>query len=153
MAVIRWLYVTIRRKMDKQLYEFTYWLGLETEPGAEEQKLLDLIAKAGGEVAEKVMPRKRRLAYPIEQQTIGSLGTIYFWLMPEAIPGLKEEIRQIRTLLRSILLHRKKNALEPVKERRPSFAKAASFAEVATKAESDDTVATANIASEPVSIT
>lgn len=104
--------------MDKQLYEFTYWLGLETESEAEEQKLLALITKAGGELAEKVMPRKRRLAYPIEKQTMGSLGTIYFWLVPEMIPGLKEEIRQIRTILRSILLRRKKNALEPVKERR-----------------------------------
>ena len=104
--------------MDKQLYEFSYWLGLETEPEAEEQKLLGLITKAGGEVAEKVMPRKRRLAYPIEKQTMASLGTIYFWLVPEVIPGLKEEIRQVRTILRSILLRRKKNALEPVKERR-----------------------------------
>ena len=104
--------------MDKQLYEFSYWLRLEAEPEAEEQKLLGLITTAGGEVAEKVMPRKRRLAYPIEKQTMASLGTIYFWLVPESIPGLKEEFRQIRSLLRSMLLRRKKNALEPVKERR-----------------------------------
>ncbi|KKS18891.1 MAG: hypothetical protein UU76_C0012G0014 [Parcubacteria group bacterium GW2011_GWC1_41_7] len=61
----------------------------------------------GISIVSKSMPKKKRLAYPIEKQILGYLGSIYVEADPESIETLKKDLRVYKGLLRFIILSRK----------------------------------------------
>lgn len=98
-----------------ETYELTFWLSIDAEPDAELGKVLTLITNRGGEIIEKFMPRRRRLAYPVAGQQLGNLATIFFKLNPETMAELKTDLVGMKPILRSIILNRKPEMLFPEK--------------------------------------
>ncbi len=93
--------------MESRKYEITYWIKADVKAEEIENKLLELLQKYGFKLLKKIPVKRKNLAYPIEKETIGQLGTIYFLGTNDKIEMFKEEVKKIKEILRFIILRRK----------------------------------------------
>lgn len=87
----------------KNTYEISYWLKIDSD----KEKVKKILEEMNLELIEEVPPKERVPAYPINKETIGLFGTLYFYAEPEKVEILKEKIRPLNDVLRFIILKRK----------------------------------------------
>lgn len=96
--------------MERKIYEITFWArnGLGSKV---EENLLELIKNFDFELIKKIPVKAKELAYPIQKETVGELGTIYFYGISNKMEEFQAKVRQIKEILRFIIVKRK--ALKP----------------------------------------
>ncbi len=67
------------------------------------EKVTQLIADGGGEVARSEPWGRRTLAYPIEDSREGSYFLTYFTLDSDAVPGVERALEADQTVIRHLL--------------------------------------------------
>lgn len=97
--------------MKKQIYEITFW-ARENKGEEVEEKIFSLLNEFNFELIKKIPLKTKELAYPINKEKFGQLGTIYFYGDPTKIENFKMKIKQINEILRFIILRRKSLKLE-----------------------------------------
>lgn len=91
---------------DPKIYELAYLLPpsiREEEVLTHTAKLTNAIEEHKGLVKHAETPKKRRLAYPVEKQTIAYFGWTTFSAPPEAIKAIEKQIKA-QSPLRSMLI-------------------------------------------------
>ncbi len=99
--------------MERKIYEITFW-ARQNKGEQVEEKLLSLLEKFNFELIKKIPLKTKELAYPIDKETSGELGTIYFYGLPEKIEELKNKVKQIKEILRFIILVRRGLKIEKI---------------------------------------
>jgi ribosomal protein S6 len=89
----------------KQSYEFSYWL--KESANEENPALRKLFDDFKFEIIQEAPPKTKKLAYPINKESIGKFGTFYFYADPEKIDEFKNKVQKISDILRFIILKRK----------------------------------------------
>jgi ribosomal protein S6 len=108
---------------DKKAYEVGFLAGEETGVDA----LKELIARLGGEVTLTGPMERILLAYTIKKQTQAHFGHLHFSLSPDKMPEMKDELRRMPAVLRSLIItppfaRREQRPMPPMGERRPMSA-------------------------------
>ena len=91
-------------------YELTYLISSEIseeEIKSLPEKVLVLVQEADGIIENRILPLKRKLAYPINKQEDAYLATLTFQLDPEKLAGLEKKIKAEGQILRYLLLVKK----------------------------------------------
>ena len=91
-------------------YELTYLISSEIseeEVKSLPEKVLVLVQEADGIIENRILPLKRKLAYPINKQEDACLATLTFQLDPEKLAGLEKKIKAEGQILRYLLLVKK----------------------------------------------
>ena len=88
-------------------YEIAYILrsSIAEETVAEHaQKIAALIEAEKGIISHSEIPKKRRLAYPIEKEGLGYFGWIKFAALPDAIAAIEKKLKAATSLLRHLVV-------------------------------------------------
>ena len=91
-------------------YELTYLISSEIseeEIKSLPEKVLVLVQEADGIIENRILPLKRKLAYPINKQEDAYLTTLTFQLNPEKLAGLEKKLKAEGQILRYLLLAKK----------------------------------------------
>ena len=91
-------------------YELTYLISSEIseeEVKSLPEKVLVLVQEADGIIENRILPLKRKLAYPINKQEDAYLTTLTFQLNPEKLAGLEKKLKAEGQILRYLLLAKK----------------------------------------------
>lgn len=99
------------------IYELSFWLKIEADAEQLYERIVGVIKKHGGELVLQLTPKKRRLAYPLDQQTLGYFCAIYFRVDKSNLLSIETELRANKQILRFILLKRRAKAVFKDKER------------------------------------
>ncbi len=92
----------------KKLYECTVIIdgGLEDDAiSAAMDEAKKVIAKNGGDIANVLDVGRRKMAYPINKQTIGSYAHIEFQGEPSGIAAIEKAFRYDDNILRFLIVH------------------------------------------------
>jgi len=94
-----------------QFYELTYLISSdlpEKEIKTLQSKIISLIQEKGGVLGvEEKLPFKRKLAYPVKEQSQAYLGVINFQLAAEKLIDLEKKIKLENQILRYLILAKK----------------------------------------------
>lgn len=99
--------------MKKQIYEITFWTK-ENRGEEVEKKIFSLLNEFNFELIKKIPLKTKELAYPINKEKFGQLGTIYFYGNPTKIEDFKIKFKQIKEILRFIIVKRKSVKIEEI---------------------------------------
>ncbi|MCL4358367.1 MAG: 30S ribosomal protein S6 [Patescibacteria group bacterium] len=107
--------------MTKFVYELNFWLGLDADIEKEDEKISGVIKGFGAEIVQKTLPKKKRLAYPILKQTLGSYSLIVFKFgdNENKIKAIEKELRLNKNILRLATFRKKESLLTKEKLERP----------------------------------
>lgn len=89
--------------MRQQIYELSFWLRQDVE-NLDLKKLFD---KYKFEIIREIAPRTLKPAYPINKETVAKFITIYFKGDPQNIENFKSNLRNLKEILRFVILKRK----------------------------------------------
>jgi ribosomal protein S6 len=89
----------------KQTYELSFWLKNDAEENV--SQLRKLFENFKFEIIQEIPPKTKALAYPIQKETVGKFGTIYFYAEKEKIEEFKNKVKALPEILRFIILRRK----------------------------------------------
>jgi ribosomal protein S6 len=89
----------------KQTYELSFWLKNDAEENV--SQLRKLFENFKFEIIQEIPPKTKTLAYPIQKETVGKFGTIYFYAEKEKIEEFKNKVKALPEILRFIILRRK----------------------------------------------
>ncbi|MCG8344686.1 MAG: 30S ribosomal protein S6 [Chlorobiales bacterium] len=92
----------------KKLYECTVIIngGLEDDAiAAAMDEVKSVITKNGGDIENVLEVGRRKMAYPINKQTIGSYAHIEFQGEPSGIAAIEKIFRYDDTILRFLIVH------------------------------------------------
>ena len=89
----------------KQIYELSFWLKNDADENVPE--LRRLFENFKFEIIQVITPQTRPMAYPIQKETVGKFGTIYFYAEKEKIEEFKNKVKGLSEILRFIILRRK----------------------------------------------
>lgn len=93
---------------NKKEYEMAYLLApdiLEENVDVETAELKKVISESGGEIADSISPKKRRLAYQIRKQDQAYFGVFYFNIDSEGIDKIRKALALNKKLLRYLILN------------------------------------------------
>ncbi len=93
--------------MDKQLYELSFWIKLDSDPEKEINSIIDLINKNKGEIIYIDIAKKKELAYPVKKEKIGYFSYLVFKINKESIEKINKELLVAKNLLRHLIVKRK----------------------------------------------
>jgi len=99
------------------IYELSFWLKIEVDIEKEQERVINIIKKHNGEIVFQQVAKKRRLAYPIEQQTLGYFCAVYFRLDSDSLETIKTELRANKQILRFVILKRRASVVLKDKKR------------------------------------
>lgn len=92
----------------KKLYECTVIIngGLEDDAiAAAMDEVKSVITKNGGDIENVLEVGRRKMAYPINKQTIGSYAHVEFQGEPSGIAAIEKIFRYDDTILRFLIVH------------------------------------------------
>lgn len=94
---------------EKQLkgYEMAYLLSPQTPEGEVSlwtEKLVSLIAQAGGSVRETPQPKRQILAYPVQHHKQAFFGWLIFTAPKDSPEKIKEGLKHNQVLLRTLII-------------------------------------------------
>lgn len=93
--------------MTKNIYDLSYWLKLDCDPEQEEKRILELLQNNNCEIKLNLDPKKKNLAYPINKETSGYFGTVYFCAEKDVVPKLEKSLLTFANVLRFLIVKRK----------------------------------------------
>lgn len=102
--------------MRKQIYEISFWAVNDFGDKIEEA-VIQLLDNFNFKLLKKNPIKKKKLAYPIDNQTSGEFGTIYFEVEEvnfKKIRDFHKAVNDIHNILRFIILKKKKSSKELV---------------------------------------
>lgn len=89
--------------MEKNIYELSFWFKQDKE----NIDLKDIFEKYGFEVIRNNPPKLMKSAYPLAKELMSKFVTIYFYAYPDKIDDFKKDLKNIKEILRFIILKRK----------------------------------------------
>ena len=107
----------------KQNYELTYIISgqmPEEAAGKISQQISDFIQSKQGLILENSAMQKINLAYTIKKEDTAWFQTVYFGLETELAPDLAKMVKEIKAILRYLLLKKLPyKAAKPMRRRKP----------------------------------
>lgn len=94
-------------------YEISFWLRKESNVEDVEEKIINFFKELNFEILKKIPSKSKNTAYPIEKETSGYFGTIYFWGKPQSIKEFNEKVKSLPEVLRFVILKRKAIKIQP----------------------------------------
>ncbi len=100
-------------EIDQKKYEIGFLSDSET--GNDDIK--KILQDHGAEITEESPLSRIKLAYPIKKETFAYFGYVQFFAAPDAIIKIKDDLKFVKTILRSLIVA---HPVSPTKEARES---------------------------------